>query len=135
MILEQKIPPLECLWNDVLHFSPLHPADIRDGLLEAGFEKYPVQWFEVNPVVIFNFQNAAIYRYPPQEWLDFSKMAADFEPFAVEKLKQLSALPTATVNYYRKMKQQGERPLLFHRVPHVLYQGTINLEEVEVIRV
>jgi hypothetical protein len=32
-----RIPPLgNCLWNDVLHFSPVHPARIQAALADAG---------------------------------------------------------------------------------------------------
>ncbi len=30
--MEQRIPILNCLWNDVLHFSPVHPAKIKQAM-------------------------------------------------------------------------------------------------------
>ncbi len=35
-LLTRKIPKLECLWNDVVHFLPLHPYEIYKVLLEIG---------------------------------------------------------------------------------------------------
>lgn len=35
-IIQQRIPILDCLWNDVLHFSAVNPKEIRRALIEAG---------------------------------------------------------------------------------------------------
>ena len=35
----------------------------------------------------------------------------------------------------KKMYEAGKRPLLFHLVPHILYKGLINTENIEVIEV
>lgn len=36
-VLKRRIPHLNCLWNDVLHFSPVHPTQCRAALQAAGF--------------------------------------------------------------------------------------------------
>lgn len=135
-LLEVKIPYLECLWNEVLHFSPVHPVQIRDALLEEGFNKYPIRWFEIDPIALnFNSQNTVIYLAPPKEWLDFSKTSSEFIQFSNIRLEELSTLPSATVAHYKTAKQKAEKPFLFHRVPHVLYRGIINLEQVKIISI
>lgn len=47
--LRQRIPGLDCLWNDVIHFSPVHPFKIVEALVEAELPHQPSRWFEVEP--------------------------------------------------------------------------------------
>ena len=48
-LMKLVIPPLNCLWNDVLHMSLMHPALIYRILSEMGFEhhRYQREWFEI----------------------------------------------------------------------------------------
>lgn len=126
-LLTRQIPHLNCLWNDVLHFSPVHPAQVRAALLEAGFSWKPSKWFVIDPEILdFNSQDTVIYLYPARQFGDFSLHATDFEPFTIDKLSQLSNLPTATIEYYKSTRANNRRPLLFHRVPHILHHGSID---------
>lgn len=134
ILTRQLIPPLDCLWNDVLHFSPVHLRLIREGLLTAGFEPRPMQWFEADPIALaFNQNNTTIYLYTPKDRLDFTKMANDFQLFDHELLEEFSTLPTATLAYYQESKKENRFPLLFHRVPHILYRGSLLLQSLRVI--
>lgn len=135
-LLRRCIPFLNCLWNDVLHLSPVPPTIIRDALVQAGFEWHPRAWFRVDPVKIgFSEQNAAIYLYSPRAWGDFAISETDFKPFSCAALREFTQIPAASVEYYRIAKEQGERPFLFHRIPHILYRGSIALDRVQIINV
>jgi hypothetical protein len=46
----------------------------------------------------------------------------------IERHRHLSK---ATLDYYAHMIQIGKRPLLFHRVPHILYKGSIAMKMFE----
>lgn len=136
LLTRQIVPPLGCLWNDVLHFSPVHPAQIKAGLTAAGFEPKAMQWFAVDPITAgLNQHNAAIYLYPAKRFVDFRKMANDFTSFNLEALKGFKELPKATLTYYQESKQAGRAPLLFHRIPHILYQGSLSLNQMTLITV
>ena len=37
--------------------------------------------------------------------------------------------------HYKKEIKERRKPLIFHLVPHILYKGTIDIENAEVIRV
>ncbi len=39
-VMDQIIPILDCLWNDVLHFTAVHPKDVKDALIKAGSKKF-----------------------------------------------------------------------------------------------
>lgn len=35
-VMDQRIPTLDCKWNDVLQFSPIEPAEFKRALVDAG---------------------------------------------------------------------------------------------------
>ena len=37
--------------------------------------------------------------------------------------------------YYQMSQREGKSPLLFHRIPHILYRGSLNLKDVTIISV
>ena len=46
-LLTTEVPPLECLWNDVLHFTAVAPSELKANLAKADTELAPVAWFKV----------------------------------------------------------------------------------------
>ena len=46
-VMQARIPILDCLWNDVIHFSPVHPSKIQRSRAEAGFPRKPRRYFEI----------------------------------------------------------------------------------------
>lgn len=139
VLMQRKVPLLNCLWNDVLHFSPLHPSKIRDALMSTGFKWNARPWFAVNPVNSgFGAENAVIFlRTPPEDptaFGNFDLPDADFIPFSLEQLELTRReVPIATLEYLEFAKNNGERPVLFNYVPHILYRGAINVSDVEVV--
>ncbi|HID53593.1 MAG TPA: hypothetical protein EYP41_16365 [Anaerolineae bacterium] len=134
ILLEREIPMLNCLWNDVLHFSPVHPAKICQALWEAGFQPSIFQVYKIDPDAFgFNFQNTVIYLSPPRKKGDFSVRETDFERYSQQKLAQISDVPPATIAYFKQAKKRGERPFLFNHVPHILYRGIINTNKAKII--
>ncbi|MEO0867510.1 MAG: hypothetical protein AAFY17_03485 [Cyanobacteria bacterium J06642_11] len=134
-LVQQTIPALGCYWNDVLHFCPVHPDLIRQGLMAAGYKPKSAQWFEIDPMALgFNSRNTVIYLNPAKRYQDFTKRADDFKPFASASLAEFCALPEATVAYYRSSYKANKIPLLFHRIPHVLHLGQVAIQKTTVIR-
>ena len=135
-LMQRTVPILNCLWNDVLHLSPVHPSLIRDALKAVGFYRFPKQWLKINPeTAVFSQKNAVIYLYASAKRGVMDISVDDFVPFSLSKLAQVGQLPVETANYYREMKDVGKRPLLFHHVPHILYQGVIPLSAATIIEV
>jgi hypothetical protein len=133
-LLKRKIPQLACTWNDVLHFSPVHPEKIRAALQQAGFQPHVYKWFEVDPQACnFTSANTVIYLSPSRGRNDFCTRESDFEPFTLGGLAQLTEMPKAACEYYRRIKEQGKRPLLFHHIPHILFLGSLAIDSLRVI--
>jgi hypothetical protein len=133
-LLEQRVGILDCLWNDVLHFSPVHPAVIKSALNEAGMNKKKLfRYFEVDPRML-DKEKLVIFLYPEKKKGDFDIQAKEFVKFDYEKMAQLSILPDATKEYYKKVHESSEKIFfMYHRVPHVLYKGSIDIKNISVI--
>jgi hypothetical protein len=132
-VLQKEVPPLDCLWNDVLHLSPVHPRDIIAGLREAGLEPLRTGFFEIDPfdldpgrTVVFLNRRASIEGdVDASQWLPF-------EPAA---LADLSTFNEASRSYYRACAEGGTRPLLWGYLPHVFYRGSLDTRTLRIIEV
>ena len=58
--LQQRVLPLDCLWNDVLMFSPIPSWTIKATIEEAGHLRPARKWFEI-AVAPFTPENTALY--------------------------------------------------------------------------
>jgi hypothetical protein len=126
-LLEKLIPPLDCLWNDVLMLSPVHPAAMKAAMEEAGHFRPARQWFEID-AALFRRENTAIYlpdTRPSEERII---------PFEQHCLAQYTHIPEAQKQFYRQV-EPGKPFLLFGGIPHILYKGSINVADVHVIEV
>ncbi len=127
-VLEKRVPPLNCLWNDVLHLSTVHPADIIAALGDVGLEPLRRRFFEIDPfdldanrTVVFVNHRATAANGP--HWMPF-------EPVAVT---ELSTFNEASRRYYRECARAGRRPLLWGHLPHVLYRGSLDTRALRII--
>ncbi len=132
-VLEQLIPTLQAKWNDVLQFSPVHPADIKAALIDAGLNPRQMRFFEVDPELL-DPAHTSIYLFnntDPNEALDVHHFAS-FDP---DTIATHSSLPESTKRYYKKIAETGGKPLLFIGIPHVLHRGSLDVSGLTVIEV
>ena len=128
-IMLHQIPFLDCLWNDVLHFSAIHPSVVKDALLEAGDRApFDVEFFEVDPHLL-NPENTIVYLYKHRDMS--GKLEEDnFTKYNPDDIAIYSDMPDETKQYYKEMLSEGKNPLLFHRVPHILYKGSLDTSNI-----
>jgi hypothetical protein len=69
-------------------------------------------------------EKTLIYRYP---WGKRSFIPEDFTAFNPNDIEKYSIIPEETKRYYKETLEKGERPLLWHGIPHFLYKGRIDL--------
>jgi hypothetical protein len=119
-VLEKRIGILGCLWNDALHFSTVHPAEIVAALEASGFEPPRRRFYEIDArdldpsrtVIFLNRRDDA----GDTQWV----------PFDPALVPQLAELTETTYRYYRECAANGTRPLLYGYLPHVLYRGSLD---------
>lgn len=124
-LLQYRIPSLGCYWNDLLHLSAIHPAQIRGAMEASGMIWKSNQWFEIDVEKLdLNEDNAVIFTAPFR--LQGAMEDQDFIPFNIERLQMLTSIPQASYEYFNHAKAYDERPFLFNYIPHVLYRGTLD---------
>lgn len=119
---ETVLPKLDCLWNDVLHCSPIHPRRLYEAWRAQGIKSVPDKGFFRIPINRVSHHRVAIMRGRDVEWLD----AVDY--------KEITTVTAETLKWYGKMARQGRFGGHFVGVPHVLVEGAIDIEGVEVVR-
>ena len=129
-ILERRIPLLDCLWNDVVQFLPVHPTKIFKLQLELGLipEMPPYKYFEID-LSQFNPENAVVYfKTAPGEENVEVRWLKDV------KLEDIQEVPSATINYYKTLVGTGELPFNYQLIPHVVYMGSVDISTSHIIR-
>ena len=137
-LLHRIIPPLNCLWNDVLHFSPVHPALLRDLKRDVGLS-WPAGGRDIaaiNPAELeFNETNTTIWIPRPKKKGDFWIDPAEFLPFDIDQIRKLRDLPDITRTHYADCARNGTQPFLFVGIPHILHLGRLRLTDCQIIRI
>lgn len=131
-LLKSEVPPLHCLWNDVLHLTAVSPDETKANLALAGIVRPPTTWFKI-PVSKIIGNNSVAFIYRRDKNLD--PQLKDYEEFTPERMNVYRTVPTETIEYYKEMTLQGKRPLVFNFVPHILYKGTIETRGLETVTV
>lgn len=116
------IGKLNCLWNDVLHCSPIHPHLLYRAWRERGANIDPDREFYRIPISQVAHLPVAMMKGREVEWLD------------KEGYSELDTVPVETLEWYERMAEQGLVRGSFVGVPHVLVKGPIDISGVEVVR-
>lgn len=127
-LLEARLPKLDCLWNDVLHFSLMHPSVIYKHLIDVGidYSKWELFWFEV-PLTHILAHPCALYRNSRKDRGSKEFPESEFEPVTEGRVSELSVMPERNLEYYRECVAQKTYPLLWGYAPHVLVKGEFDV--------
>ena len=131
-VMELRVPLLDCLWNDVLHLSPVHPGEIVNALQAVGFTPDRRRFLEVDAgrlepsrTVLFLNSTDREHRFDEDQWKWFDSRA----------VAQHARLPQATRDYYAACARDSTRPFLFAHAPHVLFRGSLDVKGLTVLEV
>ena len=128
-ILERKIPLLDCLWNDVVQLLPLHPRQLFELQKELGLitETPDYSYYQLDTNALDPLQTVVYFKTAPGEENVTVKWLRDVQ------LEELQEIPEATRKYYESMVGTSEPVFNYQFVPHILYQGTIDVSSARVI--
>lgn len=122
-LMDFEVPVLNCLWNDVVHCTPINPNVVYGVLKELGFVYQDIEYFKI-PINVLDGCPVAFYNYPAEDMEDETEC---FSIFSSDKYKEISEVPNRTLTYYKQCKENNSFPLLFHHVDHILIKAPINL--------
>lgn len=135
-LLDAKVSPLQCLWNDALHLTAVSPQTLRENVAKAGIELERRAWFKIPASLIQGGQSIA-FTYRRNEGIvpQFKKFKnkKNYETFDPARISVYGTVPDETIAYYKEKKAEGKHPLLFHLVPHILYKGVIDTKNLEIV--
>ena len=123
--LKDKIPPLNCLWNDVLHMSAVSPRKIDGVLRKLGFKKglNEERWFKINPRLIDESKTVVTVG------------EGKFVRFERKKLDRYDKIRSWTLDYYKKQIKERKRIMIFYKINHILFKGKLKIKDLEVIEI
>lgn len=127
-LMERTVPILNCKWNDVLHLSSVHPQVVHEHLQKIGspglsgkrFLCIDPRAFEPLRTVVFLYESGNV---------DQSTIDTEVVPYDYSRVGEYSVFPKVTEEYYAEESAAGRKPLIWHRIPHILYKGSIRIDQ------
>jgi hypothetical protein len=124
-VMHQIIPYFECLWNDVLFLSPVHPQLMNDARRLYKVSTPETRWFEIDSDLLEQ-DKLLLYRHRPKWLVEMEPEKDEYEAFTKltkEEKQSLIKLQEAGIWSIRKWR---EKALYWGHVPHILYRGHID---------
>ncbi len=131
-VLEDSIPRLGCFWDDVLHFTALHPTKIAEALKKLGYES-KLKYYEVDAKQL-SPERTMVFLNKPRE-LGASTKFTDFIRFDQNEVEKLAYIPEDAMEYAKKSIPTADEFLLNYRAPYILYKGEFDVSGAKIIEV
>ncbi len=126
------IPKLNCLWNDVVQCSPIHPHLLYLALRERGFPLQPDRAFFQIPLASLRDVPVAVVTSSGDPTVPLRE--EDVCLLDHTTYRELDIVPAETQQWYDHLAQQKKLFGLFMGVPHVMVLGPIPVAQVRQIR-
>ena len=127
-LLEQRIPPLDCLWNDVIHLAPIHPQIILNlwreldlpipASLHQEVIKIPSRMLVENKTVTITPRG----RDPHKE----------FFAFAHDHYQEQTTVSQAQIEDWRDQAATGWPLFWYSSTMHILTKDEIDIADFEI---
>lgn len=129
-LMATRVPVLDCLWNDVLFLSPVHPQKLYDLAKANGLDK---QWrfkrfYAIKPGKEIDLESSAVF-YRVGKEMD----AMVYRPALEVRLSELNKVPRLTQAYYQLVAEKHHDLFPYQFVPQVMYKGTIDISDAKII--
>lgn len=146
LLMQANVPHFNCLWNDVLHFCPIPMNEVIQAVFDAHKElgldvaEYKKRFIGREYFVLsaddLEKENLLIFinnRVKPTR-TSFAGVEDLFLPYKDGQKLIRKVIPELHQEYLKTQLKQGELPLLFMHLPHVLYKGTIDISLAKVAK-
>ncbi len=123
----EVIPYVNAKWSETLHFFMVDPKKIKDVLAKHGVQKslrvwkIPVQLLRQNRSIIFHGKRG-------DDWYHMANFSS-FDKKAVQDYRKLSP---AIIDYYKRHAATDDIDIL-HPLPQVLFKGSVNIANCEIM--
>ena len=134
VLMTRKLPTLNCLWNDVLHFSPLNPQTILDTWYEHDLRD-KVKEFEVLKIPVGDLNQENLIYFWPQvyEYGNFEFSSKQVRTFCLDEYREQKSVGEDQLNAWKKDIKEGRRMFWYSHTTHVLYKGSVSTSNLETL--
>jgi hypothetical protein len=130
--VQETVVPGLGKWNDVIHLSPIDPAETIAALKDAEVWKgWKWRVFKIDPTTLDT--SKLVIMSKSVHGKDGKELKSNFEKFSLDLLKKENHLSPWTLNYFKECKKNGVDPLIYAGSPHVLYGAPIETKGLEIV--
>ncbi len=132
-VREFFIPPLDCYWGDVIFLTAVHPNDVKKAYTGCGLDLMKKRFFRIDPAKL-DPGLATVWLFKTR--YTTAMEATEFVKFDPAQLEKHSHITEQTLNHYREQSSiNRQNVFVFAYVPHIMYKGTIDVRDAEIIQV
>ncbi len=133
---KRMLKKLNCLQEEVLHFSPIHPWLMHQGLQSVFsdwnqpslFFEIPIQRIRNLPAILFDMNSTGTYVFGEDESEEM------FRWLTPENYQILESIPPEAIEFYQKWQERGHRGApAMARIPHVMVKGRASVQNCRII--
>jgi hypothetical protein len=128
------VPPLGCLWNDVIYMSPIHPHKYRLMMDRIGRQPAKELSFFQIPARSLDPKLCTIWKFEFEGDNPKTTSINDYMEFNEENLCLTTKFPEVTIKHYESIGNDKSKSLWLHwGIPHIMYKGTIETTNLVII--
>jgi hypothetical protein len=131
-VLNGSIPKLGCFWDDVLHFTALHPKQIEEALKKFGYS-VPLKYYEIDARRL-DSERTTVYLNPPRAEGEPTKVT-DFVSYEADHVQKFATIPDSEPGEKGLAIPTADEFLINYQAPYILYRGSIDITDAKVIEV
>jgi hypothetical protein len=136
-LIEQNIPILNCLWNDVVQFSALNPQLIVDELkvLDPNFKLHRLEYFKIHVDQVAPHYDGVIFDRKNSEKKTFEIFDDEVQRFNNDNYIELEEVPVLTREFWIDAILNKRKVLWFPYITHIFLKGRVDTRDFEVCEI
>lgn len=136
-LLQEKIPILDCLWNDVLHISPINPQLIIDTWRAAGIYDYAkipqsINVFKI-PVELLSEETTLCFQTFNYDYEKNDPSLDKYWNFKVSEYTEQTKVDDKQLEIWIRDRENGRRFFWYSHTMHILARQKIDTKSCELI--
>ena len=130
-ILARRIPYLNCLWNDVLHASPINPQVIMDTWYKEGIKPFISEDKKIEvlkiPLELLNEDLVICFQSYNFDYGQFSSDKEKFWPFKKNEFIEQKQVPVEQIKTWHEDVKEGRPLFWYNHTQHILIKQKIDI--------
>lgn len=135
-VSEQFVEYLGAHWKELVMFSPVSPEQIKEGLLSAGYDPGEMKFYQIDIEQypdLLDPEKTTICLFEYDE--EGNQSSKKYTPFNKDELQKHEQITPQVIKGYAEKIKNGNKPLLFLGIPHIMHKGSVDISECPIITV